>query len=513
MRSFSTLFVPVALLLGITASARGQGTVPDPPRTILSTPTNVSQGEVVAPPVYLDQMYPESVIGPPNTAPGPMMLSPHGMPLQGPPGAGCGAGCCGESGGFGCTGGQCGNNGGAGCGAKTCGWPHRFWVRAEYIVWFADGMHIPPLVTTSTDSLPPIEEAGVLGVSETRVLYGNNDILKTWRSGARVTLGTWILEDQTFGIEWDIFGVGRKARRFSTDSFGNSGAVIARPFFNINPRDPDTGAFMPPAAEDAELVAYPGVIQGRVRVGADSEFGGTGFRFLYNLCCSQLSAPSGCGGCGGCGTGGGYGDGGCGYRNLSRVDFLVGYRHVLLRDRISITENLTTQDTVPVDFIVNDRFRTRNTFHGIDLGFQWSNEWDRWSAEVLTKVAFGTNRLKLGINGQTTSTVLGISESEAGGLLSAQSNLGSGSNNQFAVVPELGLTFGYRFSKRLRATVGYSFIYWSQVIRAGSEIDLDVNPDLIPPVVSTTGAPRPRRLFDDTDYWAQGFNFGLDARF
>ncbi len=504
MRFYCTLFVHIALLVGLNAYSNAQEVVPNMLNAGTFGNTDVAQGYPALPPVYLDQMYPESVIGPPNAAPGPVIM-PNGMPLQGLPGAGCSAGCCGgEDQGW--AGQQCG------CGVKTCGWPHRFWARAEYLLWYVDGMHTPALVTTSTDSLPPLEEAGVLGVPETRVLFGNDNILKTWRSGYRLNFGVWILEEQTLGFEWDIFGLGRTSRNFDADSFGNSGTVIARPFFNINPRDPDTGAFDPPAAEDAELVAYPGIIQGRVDVGANSLFGGTGFRFRYNLCCSQPSSK-GCSGCGSGADGYGYADGGCGYRRMSRVDFLAGYRYVLLKDRISITENLTTLDDVPIDFVVNDRFRTRNTFNGIDLGFLWINEWDRWSTEVLTKVAFGNNHQKLGINGQTVQTVIGISNTDPGGLLSAQSNIGSSANNEFSVVPELGLTCGYRFAKNLRATFGYSFVYFSQVVRAGSEIDLDVNPDLIPPVQSTSGAPRPRRLFDDTDYWAQGFNFGLDARF
>jgi hypothetical protein len=51
------------------------------------------------------------------------------------------------------------------------------------------------------------------------------------------------------------------------------------------------------------------------------------------------------------------------------------------------------------------------------------------------------------------------------------------------------------------------------VVRPGGQIDLDVNPDLLPPeAVPFTGAARPQFVFHETDYWAQGISAGLDYR-
>jgi hypothetical protein len=60
-------------------------------------------------------------------------------------------------------------------------------------------------------------------------------------------------------------------------------------------------------------------------------------------------------------------------------------------------------------------------------------------------------------------------------------------------------------------TVGYNFLYWSRVARPGEQIDLDVNPDLLPPEEQFAGATRPRFEFRDTDFWAQGIRVGLEA--
>ena len=54
-------------------------------------------------------------------------------------------------------------------------------------------------------------------------------------------------------------------------------------------------------------------------------------------------------------------------------------------------------------------------------------------------------------------------------------------------MPELGVTLGYQLNPCWRATLGYTFIYWSRVARAGDQIDRDINPDLFPP--EQDGAP------------------------
>ena len=66
-------------------------------------------------------------------------------------------------------------------------------------------------------------------------------------------------------------------------------------------------------------------------------------------------------------------------------------------------------------------------------------------------------------------------------MLALRTNSGRHDRNVFCVVPELGATVGYQVTRRLKATVGYTFIYWSRVARPGDHIDLDITPDLLPP--------------------------------
>ena len=64
---------------------------------------------------------------------------------------------------------------------------------------------------------------------------------------------------------------------------------------------------------------------------------------------------------------------------------------------------------------------------------------------------------------------------------------------------------------RMRFIVGYSFLYWSHVVRPGDQIDLNVNPNLIPPT-NNIGPRSPSFALHDSNLWLQGLNLGLDYR-
>ena len=102
-----------------------------------------------------------------------------------------------------------------------------------------------------------------------------------------------------------------------------------------------------------------------------------------------------------------------------------------------------------------------------------------------------------------------------GGLFAQSSNIGRYTGNQFTVLPAVELKLAYQITERLRAFVGYDFMYWSQVVRPGNQIDRNIN--LSDSTVFGTGAllgpAYPMPLFNRGDFWAQGLNVGLEFRF
>ena len=96
------------------------------------------------------------------------------------------------------------------------------------------------------------------------------------------------------------------------------------------------------------------------------------------------------------------------------------------------------------------------------------------------------------------------------------SNSGRFVHGRFAVVPELDVRLGYQLSRHARLFAGYTFLYWSEVVRAGDQIDTSLNATQVPvvrPAGPLLGPARPAFSFHGTDLWAQGGTFGLEFRY
>ena len=359
-----------------------------------------------------------------------------------------------------------------------------WYLRAEYLYWWSDGMYAPALVTTSPNGTARAN-AGVIGPPGTTILFGQESLNNNGISGARINVGKWLECYPGHAIEGDYWGLGTQNSGFFANSTGDP--ILARPFFDINQ-----------ATESAQLVAFPNVLTGSVLVDPITYVQGAVLRKRWQLCgCLDCDPCDPC-----CCTGWSY-------------DVTAGYRFMRLDDTLRIRENLVSTDTSnPGSFVVQDQFRTKNMFNGAEVGTIMGGRNGRWSYELLGRVALGTTFSTVNINGFTDITpVGGPTTRSTGGLFTQRTNIGSYSRNEFAMIPELGATGGVQLNSVWRLTFGYSLIYWSNVVRAGQQIDRDVNTNLLPPeAVPFSGNLRPRFVFNDTDFWVQGVNVGLDAR-
>jgi hypothetical protein len=344
-------------------------------------------------------------------------------------------------------------------------------VGAEYLYGTVPGGRVPPLVTAGTGT----SNAGILGRPGTGVLFGGDRLNDEARSGFRLVAGAWLDDNETCGV------VGRFYRLCGTETnglFGGDGQrPVGRPFFDAATGRPLT-----------ELVALAGVVRGSVY--ADSETGplcGGDIAFRQLLCC------------------------GCNFR----IDGLIGYRYLHFEDRIDVTENLATTDPrkTSTRFLVNDQFEATNNFHGLDLGFSARYESDAWTVSLLGRVSPGCVYRDVRIDGSTIVTVAGQTPVvHSGGLLALPSNIGRYETAEFAVVSELGIGVTYRFTSWARARIGYTCLYWPNVARAGDQIDLAVNPNLIPPPLPG-GPARPAFTGKTDDLWMHVLSVGLEFSF
>jgi Putative beta barrel porin-7 (BBP7) len=196
---------------------------------------------------------------------------------------------------------------------------------------------------------------------------------------------------------------------------------------------------------------------------------------------------------------------------------LVGFRYVDLYETLNISSNSADILTDPATVLLQrDQFNTRNQFAGAQLGSRFTWMGDRFGFDVTGKVALGATHQTVEIQGSSTqSGPGGVNGTFPGGFFTQPSNMGSFSANQFAVIPSVELKLYILLSQRMRLFAGYDFMYWSQVVRPGSQIDHNINLSQSAVFGSGTlsGPASPGPLFTRTDFWAQGVSFGLEVRY
>ena len=379
-------------------------------------------------------------------------------------------------------------NGAGACGAacdhrEPCGPPGSVWVSGEYLLWWLRGGSTPPLVTTGPAGVPI---PGVIGAPGTRVLVGGDRDDDNPHSGFRVTAGLWLDDCRTHGIEASYFHLFPRSEDLNVS--GDRVPVIARPFIDVT-----GGAGVPPGGQNVEIAAAPGLATGTIHVHQETGLQGAELNYLCNRCCT----------CDG------------------RLDVFAGFRYLELRDRLEIEEAVLVGPNVPrlggSQVLVADSFATRNSYYGGQIGVRKEVWRDRLFVNGTAKVALGVTHQVVDINGSTTVIAPdGTTTTERGGLLALSSNIGHYSRDRFSVVPEVGMNVGVQMSNNLRVFMGYNFLYWTNVVRAGEQIEPVLNRGLIPTssAFGTPGGPaRPAFGFHESDFWAHGINVGIELRF
>jgi len=162
-----------------------------------------------------------------------------------------------------------------------------------------------------------------------------------------------------------------------------------------------------------------------------------------------------------------------------------------------------------------DSFAARNQFNGAEGGFRFQFIQGDWFLEVQTKFAVGRNNRIVNVNGGTLTTVPGATPLPSpGGTYALISNIGQEPFNDLAFTSDFGATLGWNVTDHIRLRLGYTFLFWGSVARAGDQLDQFLNPTFVPPVVGLPAGPlRPELSIRVTDLWAQSVNFGLEFRY
>ncbi len=361
-----------------------------------------------------------------------------------------------------------------------------FWGSGEYLLWWISDMPVPtPLVTQSN-----VADFGILGAPSTRVILGGQDVGFGENHGGRFTAGMWLNHERTIGIEGVfLFLAANEETRAVGQGSDVAGTLIANPFFNVNP-------LQAPLGENSLLLSFPDPLgaSGFADLSVRSRLLGGEIHGMYNA---------------------------CRHGNL-QIDLLGGFRYLNLdEDMVFRTRFVNTG--IPNDINQTlDEFNTSNNFYGGQMGARVTYDHGRFFVDVTGKVALGVMNQDVTINGNFAFNNLGAGPFTVspGGLYTQPSNIGQQDRDRFAVIPEVSVKLGYRFTDHISGFVGYTFLYVSDVARPGNQVDRAINPGQSAvfnapfPTPGLQGFPaRPTNLFESEDYWAQGINFGLELRY
>jgi hypothetical protein len=356
------------------------------------------------------------------------------------------------------------------------------WLRGDYLVGWLRGMHVPPLVTTSPTGTAQTD-AGVLGVKGTTVLFGDDQVNNSARSGFRLGMGTWIDAERIYGIDIGGFWLAGQTTPFSQTSSGDP--ILARPFF-------DTIA----NTQNSLLIAFPGISNGTVTANVSSHYLASVHAYLSE---NVYAGPR------------------------FRLDAFGGYRHLRFDDQLDIEHSFFPNGTAlagggnpfapGTQITAADHFSTLNEFHGGEIGLHAQVFLERWTLDLLGKVAVGNLYRNVTIAGTSTVSVPGVDPvNSQGGLLALPSNIGSFFSNECVLAPELDLNLGWDITTWCRVRFGYTLLVLTGVARAGDQIDLHVNPNMVAPVVPG-GPNQPQFSLSTTNLWVQAVNVGLEFRY
>jgi len=343
------------------------------------------------------------------------------------------------------------------------------WLQAETLLWFPQARTNPALaVLAPATSLPSqnILDAPVTTIGEQ---FGNN-----LSPGMRLDAGRYF-GDGTFGIGGRFWILSEDDDTFSLSGDGTNQS-IGRPFFNAS-----AGA----GFEDAVQIAFE---DGGIDTFAGSVSADASLTVIAAEAYGRLALGSG---------------------KDYHTDLLGGYSYFGIDDDLSITsQSIDKQDGGVTRF--NDVFNTSNDFHGGQLGSETILRRGRWVARSLTKVHLGNMNQQVAISGTGTAQATNVSPvlPFGTGLLAGGAN-GVFNRDAFAFAPEMNLKLGYRFRDHITFSVGYSFIYWSQVALAGQQIDRNLSID---PVNGVEARSLPYSI-RSSGFWAQGVDLGTTIEF
>ena len=403
--------------------------------------------------------------------PAPMMNDPYAMST----GSGCSTGDCGNSydmGGSYEMASSCGSSCGGSCGKcrkrpiRKMMQKHDMWMTAEALLWFTQARSTTPLITQNAAGAAP-----ELDVPGTTTIFGGDESLGgDLSAGFRIDIGKNLSDD--FGVGGRFWWLSESSESASSGGIVNGAAnSFGRPFYDTN---------IP--SDNSILIANTGV------AGSD-DFEGSFSAESY----ARMKMLSGSG---------------------FRTDLIGGFSHFGIDDTLSVNST-SIQTTDALGGLVGDRtdisdlIETENRFFGGQIGFESQINRGKWSFKTLTKVHLGNMEQIYRGTGLRTFTTGGVpADSTNGGVLALGDTFNTTAldEDKFTFAPEANVKLAYQFRPNVSMSIGYSFIYWDDVLLAGDNINNVYNGDAITSPPAALAQPASERK--DSSLYTHGIDLG-----
>jgi hypothetical protein len=351
------------------------------------------------------------------------------------------------------------------------------WDDLELLYWWPLRQPVPALAYGTRTGLAP--EPGQDG---TQQLVGGRALGSQPSAGGRFTLGMAINDAETVGVEAVYFFLGTRSFNQSARDF--SGGTTS--YFGVPYIDSATGttSILP--------LAQPGVSHAYLDVSTSVRAQGWEVNTVANVLDEKYV----------------------------KLNAIIGWRYFEADEGLHIAQ---TQFNIADGSVIRtgDQFDAHNRFNGGQLGLHADLSRGVVFCELTAKIAFGQNYEVVKDSGETIFQQDGlygpVTKAYPGsGIYVQPSNAGQSSKGVFAFLPEGTFKFGFRLGEAARIYAGYSFLYLSDAVRPGDQIDRSFHPDEIPLVSGTGpvyGGDRPVRFFNHADFWVQGLIIGLETRY
>ena len=348
----------------------------------------------------------------------------------------------------------------------------RFSIDAGPLVWWFKRSPVPvPLVTDN-----------FIGEPSTQVLLGGNSLDTGANGGLRVTAAYTPAARR--GIEGSVFYIPKRSTSRSVSSSGQLDSTdLLLPFFDVTRN-----------VENVTELSFSPIYRGDARE-----------KLSHSLLGAELS-----------------GTWPLSTESSRRVDVIAGVRYLRLRETFTFTTNSVFIPPNTIDiWNTRDEFDATNNFYGAQIGLRAHYESGSSFARGTAKLAMGAMVQSVDVDGTLVTNDfngLGSAQTFPGGYLAVPTNSGSHNRTAFAVVPELELTVGYRFTRSVSVFMDYSVLYASDVVRPAKQIDRNINPTQSiayggNPPAAPSGPAQPSFKFNSSDFWAQGIRVGVAVQF